>query len=96
MLEKIYNLAVTKIGLDPIKAWDYTPYELTLLCEQVIEKNKRDIDELIFVAWHVEAFARQKRLPNLTQLIKDTHRKKNTSRADEILKAMAREKGVIL
>lgn len=48
------------------------------------------------MAWHVEAFARQKRLPNLTQLIKDTHRKKNTSRADEILKAMAREKGVIL
>jgi len=62
----------------------------------VVEKNKRQIDELIFLAWHVEAFARHKRLPNLSQLIKDTHKVKTSSKSDEILKAMAREKGVIL
>jgi len=44
----------------------------------------------------VEAFARHKRLPNLSQLIKDTHKVKTSSKSDEILKAMAREKGVIL
>ena len=66
------------------------------MCKQAVEKRSKDIDELLYVAWHVEAFARQKRLPNLNHLIKESHKKKKTSKSDEILKAMAREKGVIL
>lgn len=77
-------------------AWEYTPYEISLMCENTIANNKRRVDELLFVAWHTEAFARQKRLPNLEKVLKDAHRGKNNSKSDEILKAMAREKGVII
>lgn len=51
---------------------------------------------MIFLAWHIEAFARQKRLPNLERVIRDAHKTKSNSKSDEILKAMAREKGVII
>lgn len=84
------------MGLDPINAWEYTPYEISLLCEFTISNNKRRVDELLFVAWHTEAFARQKRLPNLDKVIRDAHKTKRSSKSDEILKAMAREKGVII
>ena len=77
-------------------AWEYTPYEISLLCEFTISNNKRRVDELLFVAWHTEAFARQKRLPNLDKVLRDAHKQKKTSKSDEILKAMAREKGVII
>ena len=85
-----------KLGIDPIKAWEYTPSEIGLMCEQLVEKNKRRIDELLFMAWHTEAFARQKRLPSFDRLLKDAHSPKNNSLSDAILKAMAKEKGVIL
>ena len=77
-------------------AWEYTPYEISLLCEFTISNNKRRIDELLFVAWHTEAFARQKRLPNLDKVLRDVRKPKRSSKSDEILKAMAREKGVII
>lgn len=77
-------------------AWEYTPYEISLLCEFAISNNKRRIDELLFVAWHTEAFARQKRLPNLDKVLRDVRKPKRSSKSDEILKAMAREKGVII
>jgi hypothetical protein len=51
---------------------------------------------LLFVAWHTEAFARQKRLPSLDRVIKDAHKPNGTSRSDEILKAMAKAKGVTI
>lgn len=60
------------------------------------DKNKRTLEELIFLAWHTEAFARQKRLPSLDRVLKDIHKPRDSTRADEILKAMAREKGVII
>lgn len=87
-------MAVTKLGLDPIEVWNYTPYEIGLICENIVDKNKRQIDELLFLSWHIEAFARQKRLPRLERVINDFHKPKNSTLADEVLKAMAREKGV--
>lgn len=67
------------------------------MCEQIVDQNKREIDQLLFLAWHTEAFARHKKLPSLERVIKDAHKPKNAdTRSDFILKAMAREKGVIL
>lgn len=85
-----------KLGIDPIKAWDYTPCEIGLMCDQFIEKKKKNVDELLFIAWHTEAFARQKRLPSFERIIKDAHRPKDNAISDAILKAMAKEKGVII
>ena len=89
---------VIKVGLDPLKAYDYTPYELTLLAKQKANDNQERFEELLTLAWHVEAFARQKKLPKLEKVIKDARkpRKKEVSRSDAILKKMAAEKGVIL
>ena len=87
---------MVKLGLDPIKTWDYTPAEIGLLCEQTLEKRKYDAHNLITLAWHTEAFARQKRLPRLETLLKEIDSGKRKDNADDILKAMARAKGVII
>jgi len=34
--------------------------------------------ELLYLAWHIEAFARQKRLPSLKKILKDSGIKKKT------------------
>ncbi|MBQ7798300.1 MAG: hypothetical protein IJ371_04180 [Clostridia bacterium] len=80
-----------------MQAWDYTPAEIGLICEQVVSKRNRALNELIYLAWHTEAFARQKRLPALDRVLKDENKKSsNVSKSDLILKKMAREKGVII
>ena len=48
-------------------------------------KNRRD--ELLFLAWHVEAFARQKQLPSLQSLIGQGPKKEQT---DEEMLNMAK------
>ncbi|MCX4313850.1 MAG: hypothetical protein OSJ83_08380 [Clostridia bacterium] len=87
-----------QFGLDPLFVGEYTPYELTLLVKQ---KQKRDQDEyenMLCLSWHVEAFARQKRLPTLAKVLRDARKKpkKKVSKSDAILKAMAAEKGIII
>lgn len=54
-----------------------------------IRNQKRKMNELLFLAWHTEALARQKRLPALSSLIKD---EKPTSRqqSDEEMMNMAK------
>lgn len=87
-----------QFGLDPLTVGEYTPYELTLLAKQ---KQKRDQDEYenaLCVAWHTEAFARQKRLPAFEKVLRNARKKpkKQVSKSDVILKAMAAEKGIII
>jgi len=54
-----------------------------------IRNQKRKMNELVFLAWHTEALARQKRLPALSSLIKD---EKPTGRqqSDEEMMNMAK------
>lgn len=75
---------------------DYTPYELTILAKQRKESETRQFESLIALAWHTEAFARQKRLPRLEKVLKDIRRKpkKQNTVSDQILRAMAAEKGI--
>ncbi len=54
---------------------------------------KRDITQ----AYYTEYFARHKKLPRLTKVLKDIDNpRKQKTRGDMVLMAMAREKGVIL
>ncbi len=59
------------------------------------EKSERR-QELIYLAWHVEAFARQKRLPSLKKVLKDSEIKKKTSSrlSIEQLIKVAKSKGL--
>ncbi|QRN84837.1 hypothetical protein JR334_07565 [Clostridia bacterium] len=36
-----------------------------------IKSQKRKMNEMLFLAWHIEALARQKRLPALSSLIQE-------------------------
>lgn len=77
---------------------EYTPYEIALLAKQYREKQYEQFEDLLSLAWHTEAFSRQKKLPRLEKILKDVRRKpkRKNSASDAILKAMAAEKGVII
>lgn len=89
---------VVSIGIDPIKVMEYTPYELTLLAKRKAKENQEIFESNICLAWHIEAFARQKRLPKLDKIIRDSRRprKGTITKGDILLKRMAAEKGVII
>lgn len=87
------------MGVDPLVVGEYTPYELVLLAKQKKANEQRNFENDLTLAWHIEAFNRQKRLPSLEKVLKDARkkpRKKSDSRSDAILKAMAAEKGVTI
>lgn len=90
--------AVIVWGVDPLVVGEYTPYELGLLAKYKKRAEQLEYENLLILAWHTEAFARQKKLPRLNKLLKDARKNnsKATSKGDAILKAMAAEKGVII
>ncbi len=69
-----------------------------LKARQKAFENQEKFESDLTLAWHIEAFARQKKLPKLEKLIKDSRKPKtkSISKSDMILKAMAAEKGVII
>lgn len=87
-----------KLEIDPLQIGEYTPYEVMLLIKQKRERETAAFEKDITLAWHIEAFSRQKKLPKLEKILKDIRRKpkQKNSKGDEILKAMAREQGVII
>lgn len=67
------------------------------LMEQKKEKMKDDI----YLAWHIEAFQRSKKLPSLDKLYKDIDKnysknrtKKKTNKSDADLFKIAKSKGL--
>lgn len=85
------------LGLDPIAAWDYTPYEISLIAENYAFQEKEELKRNITQAYYTEYFARHKKLPKLSKVLKDIDKpqKQTMSKGDMVLKAMAREKGFI-
>ena len=90
--------AVVNWGADPLTVGEYTPYELSLMARHKKRAEQTEFENLLCLAWHTEALARQKKLPSLKKLLKDARKKPtvNASKGDAILKAMAAEKGVII
>lgn len=86
------------MGIDPLVVGEYTPYEISLIAKHKKEEQQREFETSLTLAWHIEAFNRQKRLPKLEKLIKDARKppKSVETRSDAILKAMAAEQGVII
>lgn len=87
-----------QFGIDPMTVGEYTPYELSLIAKQKQKRDQDVFENLLCLAWHTEAFARQKRLPTLNKVLRDARKKpkKQVSKSDAILKAMAAAKGVII
>jgi hypothetical protein len=97
-LTEYYEFAVKSLGLDPVGAWDYTPYEICLIAENYAFEAKEELKRNITQAYYTEYFARHKKLPKLSKVLKDIDKpqKQTMSKGDMVLKAMAREKGVIM
>jgi hypothetical protein len=97
-LTEYYKFAVKNLGLDPVGAWDYTPYEICLIAENYAFEAKEELKRNITQAYYTEYFARHKKLPKLFKVLKDIDKpqKQAMSKGDIVLKAMAREKGVIM
>ena len=97
-MTEYYEFAVKSLGLDPVGAWDYTPYEICLIAENYAFEAKEELKRDITQAYYTEYFARHKKLPKLSKVLKDIDKpqKQTMSKGDMVLKAMAREKGVIM
>ena len=89
--------AVAVWGIDPLIVGEYTPFELGLIAKYKKRQEQLDFENMLTLAWHTEALARQKKLPRLNKLLKEALNKPNqktSNKGDAILKAMAAEKGV--
>lgn len=59
------------------------------MVEGKIKSQKRRMNELLFLAWHIEALARQKRLPALSSLLKE-EKPSGRQQSDEEMLNMAK------
>jgi hypothetical protein len=59
------------VGLDPDAFWDKTPFEINFILEARWSGEVRRQNQLAWLAWHIAALSRAKRLPKLqTMLVK--------------------------
>ena len=63
------------LGIDPLVVGEYTPYELTLISKAKAERDQRTFEDDLCLAWHVEAFARQKRAEKRKKRFLEMHEK---------------------
>ncbi|HCS73350.1 MAG TPA: hypothetical protein DIW17_05690 [Clostridiales bacterium] len=91
----MFRIAVGRLKIDPFLFWELTPYELTVIIEGHTEQQGEKRQELLYLAWHIEALARQKRLPALKKILKDSGIKKTKKRLTiEQLFIIAKSKGL--
>lgn len=68
-----------------------TPWELKLHIDNYVKKEKQRQKEIVTLAYYIEGFARQKKLPKLEKLINDidkTNKKAQTT--EEMLETVKR------
>jgi len=59
------------MGLFPDTFWLLTYAEFLTMLEGFRKKERRHNNELLYLAWHVAAFERQKKLPPLSSVLAD-------------------------
>ena len=59
-----------KIGLSVDEFWRMTPRETTLAIEGAVWRYEREHQQVAWLAWHVAALGRAKRLPSLRRLLR--------------------------
>lgn len=83
------------MGISPDEFWRLTPFEFNLMAEGFVAREERKTSDLLYLAWHVEAFARAKKLPKLETLMKKRKPKapKKTYTKEELIN-IAKQKGL--
>jgi hypothetical protein len=56
-------------GLPPSEFWDQSPRSFVAIMDGCARAAKRQSDAMLSQAWHTEAFARQKRLKPLREIL---------------------------
>lgn len=96
-IERLFTLAVGKIRISVSEFWQLTPYELSAIIEGYADQLTEQRQELLYLAWHVEAFSRQKRMPALKKVLKEGTQKKHQKRlSKEQLMKIAQSKGLLV
>lgn len=70
--------------------------EVDSLCDRKIKEQDEESQKLVTLAWYIEAFARQNKLPKLETLFKTPKKKKENKLSDDELIELARKKGMQL
>jgi len=72
-------------GCDPARFWKITPIEASREMKAKAKARQNEQQQLTWLAWHIEAFARTKRLPTLKEVVGKGRR--NQRQDPEILMA---------
>lgn len=64
------------MALKPEEFWSLTVAEFNLLVAGYAERQEGDREQLVALAWHIEALHRQRRLPSLQRLLRQAEAKK--------------------
>ncbi len=71
-------------GQEPSLFWRLTLREISVILEGATNRRKNDHNDRAWLAWHIEALARQKKLPKLTSLQHGTGKPKRNQTPEEI------------
>lgn len=75
----------------PDQFWQLTPAELFIISKGYFDTQKQKAGDLLFLAWHIEAFARTKTLPPLKNLLQQVENaQQHHEQTDEEMLAMVK------
>jgi len=77
-------------GQDPSHFWRLTLREISVILEGAVARLRRERNENMVLAWHIEALARQKKLPKLDDLIKAEKKPTGRRQTPEQIEATVR------
>ena len=83
-------------GFDPARFWTITPREVERELRAAHRRREIEADERLSLAWHVEAFARTKKLPKLQDIIGKSSRQRHPSRPQSPDEQLANMKAIFL
>lgn len=77
-------------GQDPSQFWSLTPHEISVIMDGAVSRLRRERSELAWLAWHIEALARTKKLPTLESLLGNQKRPTGRRMSPEQIEAITR------
>ena len=71
--------------MKPSEFWEMTPNEFIIYCEN---HKKSNINDMLYLAWHIVALDRQKKLPKLQELIKPQTKTQSDEEMLNVIKSL--------
>lgn len=71
------------MGLDPARFWALTMREVDREMNAAVKRREREGDERMYLAWHIVALDRTKKLPKLESLLSNGRRSSRPQTPEE-------------